>query len=325
MHRKSDASAGLLHLILFGRLVLPASWDLRACLHEGGGPQIGKVTCGRSPHLSCKRDQIKMRDYIDRRVIPPKRITSPTWGPPPSCKQALRPRPQVSIFALKTKSFSLPIWSTVHTWRIRWKWSPKTHLFTHALQSGDFWKRHFAVPVLMDLKTEFFENVYVTLLDAHKCACAHKRWLCFLVFSHYRFLVLTSQNDSTTQLVEADFVLKTEENLCFRTKHRYLWTGTKTRSCFAYSCMYISGVPGTGKTATVHEVLRSIQEAEDDLPEFTFVEINGMKLTEPAQAYSAFLKVGAEKKLSGWLCKCPYLTLTKQSHKMLGKIWKSNK
>ena len=55
--------------------------------------------------------------------------------------------------------------------------------------------------------------------------------------------------------------------------------------------MYISGVPGTGKTATVHEVIRSIEEAQDDLPEFTFVEINGMKLTEPAQAYSTFLKV----------------------------------
>ena len=57
--------------------------------------------------------------------------------------------------------------------------------------------------------------------------------------------------------------------------------------------MYISGVPGTGKTATVHEVIRSIEEAQDELPEFTFVEINGMKLTEPAQAYSAFLKVSA--------------------------------
>lgn len=57
--------------------------------------------------------------------------------------------------------------------------------------------------------------------------------------------------------------------------------------------MYISGVPGTGKTATVHEVIRSIEEAQDDLPEFTFIEINGMKLTEPAQAYSTFLKVSA--------------------------------
>ena len=35
---------------------------VRACLHEGGGPQIGEVTCGGSPHLSCKGDQIKMRD-----------------------------------------------------------------------------------------------------------------------------------------------------------------------------------------------------------------------------------------------------------------------
>ena len=31
-----------------------------------------------------------MRDYMDRRVTPPKQVTSPTWGPPPPCKQALR-------------------------------------------------------------------------------------------------------------------------------------------------------------------------------------------------------------------------------------------
>ena len=42
-----------------------------------------------SPHLSCKRDQIKTRDCMDRRVTPPSRVTSPTWGPPPPCKQAL--------------------------------------------------------------------------------------------------------------------------------------------------------------------------------------------------------------------------------------------
>ena len=34
---------------------------LRACLHGGWGPQVGKVTCGGSPHLSCKRDPIKTR------------------------------------------------------------------------------------------------------------------------------------------------------------------------------------------------------------------------------------------------------------------------
>ena len=64
--------------------------SLRACLHEDGGPQVGEVTCGGLPHLTCKCDYIKMRDYMDRRVTPPKRVTSPTWGPPPPYKQALR-------------------------------------------------------------------------------------------------------------------------------------------------------------------------------------------------------------------------------------------
>ena len=62
----------------------------KAFLHGGGGPQVGEVTrlAGVtrlsiesliwSPHLSFKRNQIKMRDYMDRRVTPPKRGTSPT-------------------------------------------------------------------------------------------------------------------------------------------------------------------------------------------------------------------------------------------------------
>ena len=55
---------------------------LRARLHGGGGPQVGELTrLGGvtrlsiysliwSPHLSCKRNQIKMRDYMDRRGLP---------------------------------------------------------------------------------------------------------------------------------------------------------------------------------------------------------------------------------------------------------------
>ena len=55
--------------------------DLRACLHEGGGPHIGaEVTCGGSPHLSCKHDQIKMRDYMDTRVTPPPWGTMRIWS-----------------------------------------------------------------------------------------------------------------------------------------------------------------------------------------------------------------------------------------------------
>lgn len=54
------------------------------------------------------------------------------------------------------------------------------------------------------------------------------------------------------------------------------------------TCVYISGVPGTGKTATVLEVIRHLQQQaeEQTIPDFDFVEINGMKLTDPNQAYS---------------------------------------
>ena len=61
----------------------------RVCLNGGGEPQIGEVKCGGSPHLSCNCDQIKMRDYMDKRDTPPKRVTSRTWGSPPPCKQTL--------------------------------------------------------------------------------------------------------------------------------------------------------------------------------------------------------------------------------------------
>ena len=61
----------------------------------------------------------------------------------------------------------------------------------------------------------------------------------------------------------------------------------------SFRCMYISGVPGTGKTATVHEVVRSLVRGREDgeLPSFKYLEINGMKLTEPRQAYVEILKV----------------------------------
>ena len=60
-----------------------------------------------------------------------------------------------------------------------------------------------------------------------------------------------------------------------------------------FRCMYISGVPGTGKTATVHEVIRSLTQGCEDgeLPSFKYLEVNGMKLTEPRQAYVEILKV----------------------------------
>jgi len=50
-------------------------------------------------------------------------------------------------------------------------------------------------------------------------------------------------------------------------------------------CCYISGVPGTGKTATVMEVIRYLQENKEEYPDFNFYALNGMRLTSPDQAY----------------------------------------
>ncbi|GAA5979203.1 hypothetical protein JCM11641_008460 [Rhodosporidiobolus odoratus] len=50
-------------------------------------------------------------------------------------------------------------------------------------------------------------------------------------------------------------------------------------------CLYVHGVPGTGKTATVHSVVRELQN-DPDMDAFTFVEINGMKISEPMAAFS---------------------------------------
>ncbi|GAA5966817.1 hypothetical protein JCM21900_006099 [Sporobolomyces salmonicolor] len=61
-------------------------------------------------------------------------------------------------------------------------------------------------------------------------------------------------------------------------------------------CLYVHGVPGTGKTATVHSVVRELQN-DPDMDPFTFVEINGMKISEPTAAFShlwAALSAGNE-------------------------------
>ena len=57
--------------------------------------------------------------------------------------------------------------------------------------------------------------------------------------------------------------------------------------------MYISGVPGTGKTATVSEVLSILKEEqnEGEISGVKFIDVNGMRLTDPHQAFVQILKV----------------------------------
>ncbi|KAG8214077.1 P-loop containing nucleoside triphosphate hydrolase protein [Butyriboletus roseoflavus] len=53
-------------------------------------------------------------------------------------------------------------------------------------------------------------------------------------------------------------------------------------------CVYISGVPGTGKTATVHAVVRELKRMAEngEMIPFTYVEINGLRIPEPPAAYN---------------------------------------
>ena len=71
------------------------------------------------PHLSCKRDQIKMRDYMDRRFTPPKRVTSPTWGSPPPCKQALSLRNRTAERRGQQNAY---VWQTWQAYYLRVLW-----------------------------------------------------------------------------------------------------------------------------------------------------------------------------------------------------------
>lgn len=54
------------------------------------------------------------------------------------------------------------------------------------------------------------------------------------------------------------------------------------------TCIYVSGTPGTGKTATIREIVAQLNAAvlADEMDDFIFVEINGMKVTDPHQSYS---------------------------------------
>ncbi|KAJ6259485.1 hypothetical protein Dda_5122 [Drechslerella dactyloides] len=74
---------------------------------------------------------------------------------------------------------------------------------------------------------------------------------------------------------------ETEFGTVFTHLHDAITTGSG-------SCIYISGTPGTGKTATVREVISQlqVQVEEDELEDFIFLEINGMKITDPHQSYS---------------------------------------
>lgn len=52
-------------------------------------------------------------------------------------------------------------------------------------------------------------------------------------------------------------------------------------------CLYVSGTPGVGKTATIREVIAQLKELNqmNELNDFDYLEINGLKLLSPNVAY----------------------------------------
>lgn len=64
------------------------------------------------------------------------------------------------------------------------------------------------------------------------------------------------------------------------------------------SCLDISGVPGTGKTASLKQTIHNLRASPEAGP-FDFVEINGMKLADPSQAYSLLWEAISGRRTSG--------------------------
>ncbi|SOV79122.1 origin recognition complex subunit 1 [Plasmodium sp. gorilla clade G3] len=78
--------------------------------------------------------------------------------------------------------------------------------------------------------------------------------------------------------------------------HGFLESGIKQSG--SNQILYISGMPGTGKTATVYSVIQLLQikSKKKLLPTFNVYEINGMNVVHPNAAYQVFYKQLFNKK-----------------------------
>ena len=65
-------------------------------------------------------------------------------------------------------------------------------------------------------------------------------------------------------------------------------------------CVYLSGVPGTGKTLVVREAMRrlAVKELSGEVQPFQFYEVNCLRLETPREIYSELWKVLTDEKLN---------------------------
>ena len=84
--------------------------SLRACLHGGGGPQVGEVTRLGGVTRLFIQSLILTWSRLHVRWGNPPHVTSPTWGPPSSFKQALT-RSCCNLSALIKREISPVFWN----------------------------------------------------------------------------------------------------------------------------------------------------------------------------------------------------------------------
>ena len=105
-------------------------------------------------------------------------------------------------------------------------------------------------------------------------------------------------NDEYSSAIKRLHISVIPQQLPCRTAERFkiesfMRDGVAARGCG--KAMYISGMPGTGKTATVMSCVNTLREEAVSMGgrsggtgagEFTFIEINCLRLTSPADAYT---------------------------------------
>jgi origin recognition complex subunit 1 len=107
--------------------------------------------------------------------------------------------------------------------------------------------------------------------------------------------ILTGEEHSTTKmLIKAKKILGTgtklkslpcREDEFYSLYHNLETTITSEKGC----CIYVSGTPGVGKTATIREVIKQLSAKmtieSNGIKKFNYLEINGLKLIKPQQSY----------------------------------------
>ncbi|VEV55400.1 origin recognition complex subunit 1, putative [Plasmodium vinckei vinckei] len=103
---------------------------------------------------------------------------------------------------------------------------------------------------------------------------------------------ITHPTDRAIRMMQLDVVPKylpcREKEI--KEVHSFLESGIKQSG--SNQILYISGMPGTGKTATVYSVIQLLKNKSNKklLPPFNVYEINGMNVVHPNAAYQVFYK-----------------------------------